>query len=333
VSTLAAPRAEEPLVEVEGLVTTFPAGAGRRVAVVDGVDLAIGRGEVLALVGESGCGKSLTALSIVRLVPRPGRVEAGRVRLAGQVLDGRNPELWRRVRGGAIGMVFQEPMTSLNPVLTVGAQVAEVVRLHERVSRAEARRRARSLFEQVGIPDPAARLDAYPHQLSGGLKQRAMIAMALAARPALLIADEPTTALDVTVQAQILELLRRLGRELGMAVLLITHDLGVVNELADRVAVMYAGRVVEQGTRREILATPRHPYTEALLRALPARAPRGARLAEIPGAVPPPEAWPAGCRFADRCPRRFAPCEAAPDWTRLSATHAVRCHAVAGGRA
>src|SRR5690606_14552588 len=253
--------AAEPFFSVEGLVTTFPVEGGRRVAVVDGVDLAIARGEVLALVGESGCGKSLTALSLVRLVPKPGCVGAGRTRLAGRALDALGPDGWRRVRGGEIAMVFQEPMTSLNPVLTVGAQVAEAVRLHARVSAREARARALALFEQVGIPDPAARLDAYPHQLSGGLKQRAMIAIALAARPKLLIADEPTTALDVTIQAQILDLLRSLARELGMAVLLITHDLGVVNELADRVAVMYAGRVVEQGTRTELLGAPRHPYT------------------------------------------------------------------------
>jgi oligopeptide/dipeptide ABC transporter ATP-binding protein len=329
VNALAHPAGSEALFEVEGLVTTFPADGGRRVAVVDRVDLSIARGEVLALVGESGCGKSLTALSIVRLVPRPGRVEAGRVRLAGRALEGLGADGWRRVRGGEIGMIFQEPMTSLNPVQTVGAQVAEAVRLHGVGSRAAARRRALALFEQVGIPDPAARLDAYPHQLSGGLKQRAMIAMALAARPKLLIADEPTTALDVTIQAQILDLLRALGRELGMAVLLITHDLGVVNELADRVAVMYAGRVVEQGARLEVLGAPRHPYTAGLLRSLPARAPHGARLTEIPGAVPPPEAWSAGCRFADRCPRAFAACTAAPGWTALSQTHSVRCHAVA----
>jgi oligopeptide/dipeptide ABC transporter ATP-binding protein len=326
-----APRAMQPLLEVTGLVTTFPASAalGRRVAVVDHVDLAIAEGEVLALVGESGCGKSVTALSILRLVPKPGRVEAGSVRLAGRPLEALAPSAWRTVRGGEIAMIFQEPMTSLNPVQTVGAQVVEAVRLHERSSRRAARERALALFQRVGIPDPVARLDAYPHQLSGGTKQRAMIAMALAAQPRLLIADEPTTALDTTVQAQILELLRELGAELGMSVLLISHDLGVVNELADRVAVMYAGRLVEQGTRAEVLGSPRHPYTEGLLRSLPGRTRRGERLAEIPGAVPPPEAWPAGCRFAERCPRAFPACEEAPEWTRLSPTHAVRCFAVA----
>jgi oligopeptide/dipeptide ABC transporter ATP-binding protein len=318
------------VLEVEGLVTTFPAATpGGRVPVVDRVDLSVARGEVLALVGESGCGKTMTALSLVRLVPRPGRIEAGRVRLAGRALDGLDRAGWRRVRGGEIAMIFQEPATSLNPVQTVGSQVMEAVRLHDRVSRAEARRRALALFERAGIPDPAARLDAFPHQLSGGLKQRAMIAMALAARPRLLVADEPTTALDVTIQAQILDLLRELGRELGMAVLLITHDLGVVNELADRVAVMYAGRIVEEGPRAAVLGAPRHPYTEGLLRSLPARARRGERLVEIPGAVPPPEAWAVGCRFAPRCPRAFEPCSLLePGWTGIDRRHAVRCHAV-----
>jgi oligopeptide/dipeptide ABC transporter ATP-binding protein len=321
--------AGDELLVVEGLVTSFPTDGGRRVAVVDRVDLRVARGEVLALVGESGCGKSLTALSIVRLVARPGRVDAGRVSLAGRSLAGLGPPEWRRIRGGEIGMVFQEPMTSLNPVQRVGARVMEAVRLHARVSRGEARRRALGLFERVGIPDPAARLDAYPHELSGGLKQRVGIAMALSAQPTLLIADEPTTALDVTIQAQILDLLRDLGRELGMAVLLITHDLGVVNELADRVAVMYAGRIVEEGTREDVLATPRHPYTIGLLASLPARTARGSRLVEIPGSVPPPEAWSTGCRFAGRCARAHAACADEPDWTRLSGVHAVRCHAVA----
>jgi oligopeptide/dipeptide ABC transporter ATP-binding protein len=317
------------LLEVEGLRTTFPAGSVR-VAVVDGVDLRLEAGEVLALVGESGCGKSVTALSVLRLVPRPGRIEAGSVRLEGRELRGLPVGELRRIRGGRIAMIFQEPMTSLNPVLPVGAQVAEAIRLHERTGERGARERAVALFERVGIPDAAARLDAYPHELSGGLKQRVMIAMALAARPRVLIADEPTTALDVTIQAQILALLRELQAELGMAILLITHDLGVVNELADRVAVMYAGRVVEEGTRADVLGDPRHPYTEGLLRSIPARARRGEPLAEIPGAVPSPPTWPSGCRFEPRCPRAFAPCrERDPEFTRLSAARRARCHAVA----
>jgi oligopeptide/dipeptide ABC transporter ATP-binding protein len=317
------------VLEVQGLATSFPLERGR-VAVVDGVDLALARGETLALVGESGCGKSVTALSILRLVPKPGRVERGRVRLGGREIQHLPVPEMRRVRGREISMIFQEPQTSLNPVVRVGAQVVEGIRLHERGSRGAARARARELFERVRIPDPAARLDAYPHELSGGLRQRVMIAMALAARPHVLVADEPTTGLDVTIQAQILELLRELQRELGMAILLITHDLGVVNELADRVAVMYAGRIVEEGTRGEVLAHARHPYTQALLRSIPALAQRGARLAEIPGTVPSPGDWPAGCRFAPRCPRAMEACrEREPEATRLSPTHVARCFAVA----
>jgi oligopeptide/dipeptide ABC transporter ATP-binding protein len=317
------------VLEVEGLATSFPMERGR-VAVVDGVDLVLARGETLALVGESGCGKSVTALSILRLVPKPGRIERGRVRLGDREIQDLPVTAMRRLRGREISMIFQEPQTSLNPVLPVGAQVVEAIRLHERGSREAARARALELFERVRIPDAAARLDAYPHELSGGLKQRVMIAMALAARPKVLVADEPTTALDVTIQAQILELLRELQRELGMAILLITHDLGVVNELADRVAVMYAGRIVEEGTRAEVLGQPRHPYTQALLRSIPALGKRGSRLAEIPGTVPSPADWPAGCRFATRCPRVMEVCRARePETTRLSPTHTVRCFAVA----
>jgi len=317
------------VLEVEGLATSFPMERGR-VAVVDGVDLSLARGETLALVGESGCGKSVTALSILRLVPKPGRIEAGRVRLGGREIQGLPVTEMRRVRGREISMIFQEPQTSLNPVVPVGAQVVEAIRLHERGSREAARARALELFERVRIPDAPERLDAYPHELSGGLKQRVVIAMALAAHPKVLVADEPTTALDVTIQAQILELLRELQRELGMAILLITHDLGVVNELADRVAVMYAGRIVEAGTRAEVLGQPRHPYTQALLRSMPALAKRGERLAEIPGTVPWPGDWPAGCRFSTRCPRVMDVCRARePEATRLSPTHTARCFAVA----
>jgi oligopeptide/dipeptide ABC transporter ATP-binding protein len=318
------------LLQVEGLVTSFPGAHEARLPVVDRVDVAVARGETVALVGESGCGKSMTALSIVGLVPKPGRIDAGSVRLAGRELRGLPVTALRRVRGAEIAMIFQEPATSLNPVQRVGAQVVEAITLHETIARGEARRRALGLFEQVGIPDPVARFGAYPHQLSGGLKQRVMIAIALAARPQLLIADEPTTALDVTIQAQILDLLRGLARDTGTAILLITHDLGVVNEIADRVAVMYAGRVVEEGSRAAVLGAPRHPYTQGLLRSMPARVRPGARLEEIPGVVPAPDAWPAGCRFADRCALVMHVCRVRePERTMLGADAAARCHAVA----
>ena len=318
-----------PLLEVEDLVTSFPM-EGRRAAVVDGVSLQIQAGEVLALVGESGCGKSLTALSILRLVPRPGRIDGGRVRLQGRELLSLSVPEMRAVRGGGISMIFQEPMTSLNPVVTVGAQVVEAIRLHEPVSLAAAKQRTLELFRRAGIPDPATRFRAFPHQLSGGLKQRVMIAMALAAQPQLLIADEPTTALDVTIQAQILQQMRELQAELGTAILLITHDLGIVNELADRVAVMYGGRIVEEGPRRAILGEPAHPYTQGLLRSMPARARRGERLAEIPGNVPPPAEWRPGCRFATRCTRVLPPCaEQLPPRVPLAREHRAFCFAVA----
>ena len=319
----------ERALEVEGLVVTFPGETGRT-PVVDHLDLVLDAGETLALVGESGCGKSRTALSLLRLVPKPGRIEEGRIRIEGQdVLSLPIADL-RSLRGRRAAMIFQEPMTSLNPVHTVGAQVVEAIRLHERVSAGEARRRAGELFARVGIPDPGARLDAYPHQLSGGMKQRVMIAIALAAKPRLLIADEPTTALDVTIQAQILDLLRDLRRDSGMALLLITHDLGIVNEVADRVAVMYAGQLVEQGSREAVLGKPRHPYTQGLLRSIPARAARGARLTEIRGSVPSASAWPTGCRFHPRCPIAFEPCPRIdPGWTELGGGQRARCHAIA----
>jgi len=319
----------EPVLSVRGLRTTFPIGDAP-VAVVDRVSFDVGAGEVLALVGESGCGKSVTALSLLRLIPRPGRIAEGSVRLCGRDVLALDAREMRRVRGREAAMIFQEPMTSLNPVVPVGAQVVEAIRLHERVGASEARRRTLALFESVGIPDAGERVDSYPHQLSGGLKQRVMIAMALALRPHLLVADEPTTALDVTIQAQILERMRGLQRELGTAILLITHDLGVVNELADRIAVMYAGRIVEQGTREEVLAGARHPYAQGLLRAIPSLARHGERLAEIPGVVPSPREWPHGCPFATRCARVRAACaDAMPEATQLSPTHAARCHAVA----
>jgi oligopeptide/dipeptide ABC transporter ATP-binding protein len=317
------------VLEVQDLAVSFPQEGGRA-CVVDGIQLEIGSGEVVALVGESGCGKSMTALAILRLVPRPGRVERGSIRLEGRDLLSLPVTQMRALRGGHAAMIFQEPMTSLNPVMNAGSQVVEAIRLHERVSASGAKRRALELFEQVGIPDPEARFDAYPHQLSGGMKQRVMIAMALAMRPRLLIADEPTTALDVTIQAQILDLMRQLRAELGTAILLITHDLGVVNELADRVSVMYAGRLAEEGEREEILGAPRHPYTQGLLRSMPARARHAERLAEIPGIVPSVGEWPSGCRFRTRCERAFDLCaEADPGPVRLRASQTAFCHAVA----
>ena len=319
----------DPLLEIRGLTTSFP-GAGGRVPVVDGIDLQIARGEALALVGESGCGKSMTALSILRLVPKPGRIEPeSHIRFAGQDLLALPITEMREIRGDRVAMIFQEPMSSLNPVESVGRQVVEAIRLHERVSFAEAQARVESLFERVRIPDPRASFNAYPHQLSGGLRQRVMIAMAVAMGPELLIADEPTTAVDVTVQSQILELLAELRRDLGTALLLITHDLGVVNELADRVAVMYAGEIIERGERREILGAARHPYTQGLMRSIPSLSAPGERLQEIEGVVPAPADWPPGCRFSTRCPKVFAPCrETAPADESFSASHRARCHAL-----
>ncbi len=312
---------------IDNLRVTFP-NAGARLPVVDGISLSIEKGEVLALVGESGCGKSMTALAAMRLVPKPGRIEGG-IQLAGRdILKLPVPEM-RAVRGTEIGMIFQEPMTSLSPVLRVGDQVVEAIRLHEKISVRAAKKRTVELFERVRIPDAAERFDAYPHQMSGGLKQRVMIAMALSTRPHVLIADEPTTALDVTIQAQVLELMRELQRETGAAILLITHDLGVVNELADRVAVMYAGRIVEQGTREDVLARPRHPYTVGLLKSMPGLAKPGERLHEIPGVVPAPNEWPAGCRFSTRCPRAMERCRAeVPRATSLGSGHWAACFAV-----
>ncbi len=316
------------ILEVEGLTTAFP-GPDGLLPVVDGATFHIDRGEVLALVGESGCGKSMTAFSLLRLVPRPGRIVAGNIELLGRdVMALPVPEM-RRVRGSDVAMIFQEPMTSLNPVQTVGAQVVEAIQLHGPADARAARARTVELFDRVGIPDPDARFDAYPHQLSGGLKQRVMIAMALSSEPKLLIADEPTTALDVTIQAQILELLREIQRDTGMSILLITHDLGIVNELADRVAVMYAARFVEEGSRETVLGAARHPYTQGLLRSMPALAQRGARLAEIEGTVPPPDEWPEGCRFAGRCDRVLDHCATdLPGETRPAPDHVVRCHVV-----
>jgi oligopeptide/dipeptide ABC transporter ATP-binding protein len=318
-----------PLLAVEHLGISFPGEQGR-VQVVEGVGLSIGRGETLALVGESGCGKSVTALAIMRLIPRPGRIEAGsRILFEGRDLLSLPVTEMRALRGGRMGMIFQEPMTSLNPVLPVGAQVREAIALHSNMPASAARERVMELFEMVGIPDPKKRIDTYPHQLSGGLKQRVMIAMAMAMQPRLLIADEPTTALDATVRAQILELIRDLAAGTGTAVLLITHDFGVVNELADRVAVMYAGQIVEEGTREELLGRAQHPYAQGLLKSIPRPDARGRKLEEIKGVVPRPGRWPAACRFHTRCPFVFERCrQQTPEPTLVSATQAARCHLV-----
>jgi oligopeptide/dipeptide ABC transporter ATP-binding protein len=269
---------------------------------IEGVSLAIAAGEMLGLVGESGCGKSVTALSIMRLIPEPPmRVTGGAIRLGGEDLLAFSERQLEDVRGNAIGMIFQEPMTSLNPVFSIGDQIEEAVLLHRNVGRAAARQRAVELLTRVGIPAPEAALGRYPHELSGGQRQRVMIAIALACEPRLLIADEPTTALDVTVQAQILDLIDDLRRETGMAVLLITHDLGVVSQYCDRVAVMYGGRVVEEAPAAELFAHPRHRYTEALLRTIPAANPPGTELPAIGGTVPPPGQRPPGCAYHPRC--------------------------------
>jgi peptide/nickel transport system ATP-binding protein len=313
------------VLEVRGLRTQL-GGATRPITVVDGVDLRIAPGETLALLGESGCGKSMTALSLMRLLPLGGRIVAGSVHLAGQELLSLAERDMRGRRGGRLAMIFQEPQTSLNPVLRVGAQIAEAVREHEGMARHQTSGRVVELLRAVGIPDPQRRAEEYPHQLSGGMKQRVMIAMALAGNPQLLIADEPTTALDVTIQAQVLQLLKSLQRDTGLAVLLIAHDLGVVAETADRLAVMYAGQIVEQARCAEFFAAPAHPYSRKLLESLPTAAKRGGELAMIPGRVPPLDQPFSGCRFAPRCERAFAACtKVEPDWYSAGSDQQVRC--------
>ena len=314
------------LLEVTGLSTEIGSGANTA-RVVDGLDLTLYRGETFALLGESGCGKSMTALSLMRLLPPGGRISAGRVDLAGTDLLRLTEARMRGWRGGRIAMIFQEPQTSLNPVLTVGNQIGEAVRVHEGRPRRLVEDRVLELLDAVGIPDPARRIGEYPHQLSGGMKQRVMIAMALAGDPELLIADEPTTALDVTIQAQVLRLLKDLQRTTDMAVLLITHDLGVVAETADRLAVMYAGEIVETARVAEFFAAPAHPYSRRLMASLPGADKRHGRLAVIPGRVPPLDRPFVGCRFAPRCAEVMPHCQtAAPDWTPLGPGRGVRCH-------
>ena len=316
----------EPLLRIEGLRTVFRTPNGDTAA-VDGVDLSISRGKTLGIVGESGCGKSMLSLSVMRLVPPPGRVAAGRILFGGRDLLGLPPADMRAIRGRRIGMIFQEPMTSLNPVYTAGEQIVEAMRAHDpRASAVALHKRAVAALDRVRMPAPERRFGEYPHQMSGGMRQRVMIAMALACEPDLLIADEPTTALDVTVQAQILDLLRGLQRESGMAIVLITHDLGVVAEMADDIAVMYAGRVVEQAPAAAIFDDPQHPYTLGLLGSIPRIETATERLLAIEGTVPPPFDPPPGCRFNPRCVFAATECtEANPPLRNMGPDHTVAC--------
>jgi oligopeptide/dipeptide ABC transporter ATP-binding protein len=315
----------EPLLQIRDLQTHFFTDAGV-VRAVDGVSFDVHPGETLAVVGESGSGKSVSALSILRLVPEPpGRIVGGSVLFKSRNLLDASAREMRAIRGKEISMIFQEPMTSLNPVFTCGEQIIETLVLHEKIGRPAARQRAIEMLDLVGIPSPAQRVDEYPHQMSGGMRQRVMIAMALACHPAVLIADEPTTALDVTIQAQILELLRRLQREMGMAVILITHDLGVVAETADRVAVMYAGRVVEYCDVRSAFRKPLHPYTAGLQASLARLDETQDRLRVIPGSVPNPARFPVGCRFHPRCPVAQNRCLRDPELVAIEAGHLSRC--------
>jgi oligopeptide/dipeptide ABC transporter ATP-binding protein len=317
----------EPLLRVRDLRTYFYTEGGVARA-VDGVSFDIDAGETVGLVGESGCGKSVTALSLLRLIRPPGRLEPGsEIQFDGHNLVTLDEKSMRAIRGARMSMVFQEPMTALNPVFRIGDQIAEVVRVHHGGTKREARERAIAMLETVGFASAAERVDDYPHQLSGGMRQRVVIAMALVMNPALVIADEPTTALDVTIQAQILELLRELQHKFGTSILLITHDLGVVAETVSRVIVMYGGEIVEQAPVGELFAAAHHPYTEGLLNAMPQVGQERERLATIPGSVPPPTAWPNGCRFHDRCPYAWDRCAIEhPPLYQIGGGHVSRCH-------
>lgn len=323
-----------PLLEVQGISTVIPSDDGP-VRVVQDVSFAVHKGQTLGVVGESGCGKSITGLSILQLVPSNGVIDRGQILFRKAESDGSldiarmapKGEEMRSIRGNDIAMIFQEPMTSLNPVYTIGEQIGEAVRLHRRVNREESRKISMDMLDRVGIPGARQRIDEYPHQLSGGMRQRAMIAMALCCNPKLLIADEPTTALDVTIQAQILDLLRALQQEMGMAIIMITHDLGVIADMADEVVVMYAGRVVESGHPDAIFYTPQHPYTRGLLTSIPKLGEKSSKpLAAIPGYVPSPRALPPGCSFAPRCNERMDKCnQLMPEFEEKEQGHKARC--------
>ncbi|BCB76661.1 ABC transporter ATP-binding protein [Phytohabitans flavus] len=325
-----APTTAEALLSVRGLTLDLVGGTAQPGLVKD-VEFTVPKGRSVALIGESGCGKTLTAMAILGLLPRAVRVVAGEIVFAGTDLLTCSPRELRRIRGGPVGAVFQEPMSSLNPTMTVGDQIAEARRIHFKEGRRTAREHARALLDRVGIPDAKRRLDSYPHEMSGGMQQRVMIAAAIAGEPRLVVADEPTTALDVTIQAEILELLRDLQRDLGLAVLLVTHDLGVVADFCDEVVVMYAGHVVEKAPVREAFRTPAHPYTSALLGSVPQSDHARTPLKVIGGRVPPAGAFPAGCRFQPRCRHAAAACAEPQADTVLAAGHHTRCGRVAAG--
>jgi oligopeptide/dipeptide ABC transporter ATP-binding protein len=314
------------LLELRGLTTAFQTARGE-ISAIEDISFELNAGEILGIVGESGSGKSVTALTIMGLLPQPpARIAAGSVRFAGEELTTASPNRMEKIRGAGISMVFQEPMTSLNPVFTIGEQIMETVRAHERMSASAQRERAIEMLDRVGIPSAAERLNDYPHQLSGGQRQRVMIAMSLVCRPKLLIADEPTTALDVTIQAQVLDLLMDLRDELGMAIMIITHNMGVIAEVADRVLVMYAGRIVEQSPAADLFDAPQHPYTKGLLACVPTLQQNRHRLIAIPGSLPEPARRPPGCRFAPRCTYRIEACRAAiPPLVMQREDRAVAC--------
>lgn len=318
---------QTPLLEVKDLKTYFKLDENRVARAVDGVDFEIYPGETVALVGESGSGKSITSLSILKLIDKPGNIEDGSINFSGTDLIELNERQMQKIRGNEISMIFQEPMTALNPVFTVGNQIMESLIKHKKMSKKQARDRAIELLRTVGFPRAEDTVDEYPHQLSGGMRQRAMIAMALACNPKLLIADEPTTALDATIQAQILDLLNDMRKQFNMSVLLITHDLGIVSEYADRVMVMYGGQIVENTTVDELFENPEHPYTQGLLESIPKVDDEVERLGAIKGVVPPAYNFPKGCRFSDRCPHVMDRCrESIPELLEIKENHKVRCY-------
>lgn len=320
------------LLTVENLTVEFPTRKGILTAIED-VSLSVEPGEILGLVGESGAGKSMTGAAIIGLIEPPGNIASGTIHLDGERIDNLPREAMRRIRGRKIGAIFQDPLTSLNPVLTVGEQLIETIQTHLKLSRSEARTRAIEWLRRVGIPAPEKRIDTYPHQYSGGMRQRVVIALALCAEPRLIIADEPTTALDVSVQAQIIALLRRLCKETGASVVLVTHDMGVIAETADRVAVMYAGRIVEIGAVADVIQRPQHPYTVGLMASIPRIGPRPDVLEQIEGAMPRLDARPEGCAFSPRCPRRIAECATIRPALEPAAQGAVACHLIKEGAA